>query len=370
MREKHYKKKLLAFLNRELTEAEQQLVGEHIFYCKPCRREHDEIKFGINLAKNLKRMDAPNSVWQNIEKGLNVNHPTMHSDNVHVGTRKMVLAFASVIALVVVTSILYFFTLSNPKLTLETSTYKPSLAWQVEKLSGKLVITNSKENKSLSIGGTLETDSKSSAKIEVADIGQVKIAPNSLVKLVNSSKTEHRLSLERGALEAQIYAPPRLFVVDTPSAVAVDLGCAYKLEVDGEGNSKLHVTSGYVSLERKGRESFVPAGAFCLTKRGIGLGTPFFDSASPTFRKALMEFDFGKSRKKSLRKILSLAKIKDTLTLWHLLSRVTESEREKIFNKLYSFVKLPDGVTRKGILRLDKQMLETLKNELETRWYD
>jgi hypothetical protein len=58
------------------------------------------------------------------------------------------------------------------------------------------------------------------------------------------------LSLERGALHARIAAPPRLFIVDTPSAMAVDLGCEYKLDVDAAGNSRLHVTSGFVALNR------------------------------------------------------------------------------------------------------------------------
>ena len=36
-------------------------------------------------------------------------------------------------------------------------------------------------------------------------------------------------------MSARIWAPPRLFYVNTPSAVAEDLGCAYTLEVDDLG---------------------------------------------------------------------------------------------------------------------------------------
>src|SRR5262249_26007647 len=104
----------------------------------------------------------------------------------------------------------------------------------------------------LTVGEVLETDANSRARVQVADIGNVEIAPNSRIKLVNTKSTEHRLALEKGELKAKILAPPRLFIVDTPSAVAVDLVWEYTLEVDREGNGKLHVTMGFVALERGG----------------------------------------------------------------------------------------------------------------------
>ena len=82
-----------------------------------------------------------------------------------------------------------------------------------------------------------------------------------------------------------IWAPPRLFFVDTPAGVAADLGCAYTLEVDDHGDGLLHVTSGWVALQLKDRESMVPAGASCATRPGVGPGTPFF----PTRRKRSRE---------------------------------------------------------------------------------
>ncbi len=60
----------------------------------------------------------------------------------------------------------------------------------------------------------------------------------------------HRLRLERGALQALILAPPGQFHVETPAAVATDLGCAYRIAVDERGDSELRVTSGWVSLDR------------------------------------------------------------------------------------------------------------------------
>ncbi len=210
-------------------------------------------------------------------------------------------------------------------------------SWNVETIAGtpragsRLISENGK----LSVGQFLETDANSKAKIQVANIGQVEVAPNSRVQLVKTNSTEHRLSLERGVLQAKISAPPRLFIVDTPSAVAVDLGCEYTLEVDKDGNSKLHVTAGFVALERGGRESIVPAGAVCLTKKGKGLGTPFSVDASAEFQKAIFKFDFESGGSDSVQTVLKESNVYDAITLWPLLSRVPKTEREKVFDKLF-----------------------------------
>jgi hypothetical protein len=263
----------------------------------------------------------------------------------------------------------------NPKLIKpdETLTAQSSLpSWNVETISGAPTANNQKisENGKLVVGQFLETDANSRARVQVANIGQVEIAPNSRVQLVATHSTEHRLSLERGLLKAKILAPPRLFIVDTPSAVAVDLGCEYTLEVDKDGGSKLHVTSGYVALEKDGRESIVPAGAFCLTKRGKGLGTPFSEDASGAFQNALVRFDFQNGGSESVQEIIKEANFYDTLSLWHLLSRTQKTDRERVFEALARYVQPPVGTTREGILRLDKKMLEQWWREIENLWFE
>jgi hypothetical protein len=175
-------------------------------------------------------------------------------------------------------------------------------------------------------------------------------------------------------MSARIWAPPRLFFVDTPSAVAADLGCAYTLEVDDHGASLLHVTSGWVALELKDRESMVPAGAACQTRPGIGPGTPYFEDASEAFRKALVKFDFEHDARpegepSALEVLLSEARARDSLTIWHLLFRSNGAERERVFDRLAELVPPPTGVTRDGVLQLNPQMMQTWRDALESTWY-
>jgi hypothetical protein len=217
----------------------------------------------------------------------------------------------------------------------------------------------------------LETDGSSRAQIDVATIGNVDVAENSRVRLLQTRADEHRLELERGKMSARIWAPPRLFFVDTPSAVAADYGCAYTLEVDDTGRSLLHVTSGWVQMESKDRESMVPMGASCETRPGIGPGTAYYDDASEDFRKALATVDFEHDaavRSAALSSVLDHARPRDTLTLWYLFRGFEGRDRERLYDKLASFAPPPPGVTREGALRLDEKMMSQWEQLLKFTW--
>jgi hypothetical protein len=65
---------------------------------------------------------------------------------------------------------------------------------------------------------------------------------------------------------------------------------------------------------------------------------------------------------------LNEARARDTLTLWHLLSRFDGEDRARVYDKMASLVPPPTGVTREGILQLNKEMLDHWKSELELNW--
>ena len=221
----------------------------------------------------------------------------------------------------------------------------------------------------LAVGDWLETDNNAQVRVEVADIGDVTVHPNSRLRLlVSEADKRHGLQLARGSIEAFIFAPPRLFFVETASAVAVDLGCQYLLQVDEQGTGRLEVRSGWVSFEHDAIDSIVPRGGVCQTRAGIGPGTPYFNDTSDEFVQALVEFDFEDGGEDAMNVVLTQARSRDTLTLWHLLSRVDGAQREQVFDHMTSFSPLPDEVTRDGVLRLDEQMLEDWWDALQATW--
>jgi hypothetical protein len=245
--------------------------------------------------------------------------------------------------------------------------------WEVARLDGTpqigaRFITAGQSAAKLRVGQTLETDGTSRASISQTDMGEIKVEPNSRVRLLQTDDHHKRIQLDIGTIHAMIWAPAGEFVVDTPSAVAVDLGCAYTLQVAADGSGTIRTTLGWVGFHLNGRESFIPAGAMCPTRPKVGPGTPYFEDASESFRAELARFDFAdkssEDRASSLETILSQARAQDGLTLWHLLSRTEGAERDKVYDRFAALVPPPPDVTRDGILRLDQSMLDSWWNAL------
>jgi len=234
---------------------------------------------------------------------------------------------------------------------------------------GQETVGVSHRTETLTIGQTLETDGQSRARIRVEDIGEIRIDPDTRLRVLSSPSGGSRLALDRGTIHARIWARPGIFVVDTPSALAVDLGCAYTLHVDDSGDGLIRTSLGWVGFKLGDHESFIPAGAACVTRPRSGPGTPYFEDSSVALRSALSTLDRASSARAeqavALRTVLAHSRKRDALTLWHLLVRVEYAEREQVFDRLAGLVPPPSSVTRDGILRLDRTMLDAWWNQLD-----
>ena len=363
----HITNELSAYCNEELSPERSRAVAEHLIGCAKCRSQFEEIKLGVKLAQQLPLLSAPENMWSEIESLLDKQSPAVVRATARRGwfLRPQFVAIAAVLLIAVLAGAVWFLR--------QRATTSNGPSWQVATLNGRPTIgsTGISDQGRLRVGQWLETDSNSSAQINVATIGQVQVDPNTRIRLVQTQPSEHRLELARGTMSARIWAPPRLFFVDTPSAVAADLGCAYSLRVDDSGGSLLRVTSGWVALQLKERESIVPAGAACQTRPEIGPGTPYFEDAGQDFQHALTELDFGRdagAKSVALNQLLRKSRVKDTLTLWHLIARVNGDDRRRVFERITSLVDLPADVTREGIMNLDPEMLKKWKEKLEFYW--
>ena len=298
---------------------------------------------------------APDAIWNSILASLNAGAAPARS-----GFRWW--HFAAAFSLVIGAAFLWYSTRPQP----------PS--WEVVRLDGSPSVGSKRvaETGRIAVGEWLQTDASSRASITIgetgtSEIGTVEVEPNSRIRLIVAKPNEHRLALARGEISAVVSAPPRLFFVDTPASTAVD-SAGYKLKTDESGSGLLRVTVGWVALEAHGRDSLVPAGANCRTKSGDGPGTPYFSDASEALQQALAAFDFEKGGSESLRVVRAESRVRDTLTLWHLLSRVDPDERVCIFDRMTELTPLPDGVSREKVLDLDRDPLQHWRQELAWKW--
>jgi hypothetical protein len=186
-----------------------------------------------------------------------------------------------------------------------------------------------------------ETSPSGRVVLDVADLGRVELAPSTRLRIlpatadsprVPGEKEPHRLELVRGVMSARIDAPPRLFIVQTRAAAAVDLGCAYSLEVGDDGGGLLRVGKGEVALETEGRSVVVHRGEVCETRVGPGAGTPFGVASTAHFRRALSAWDFEHA---ALADVLSAATKDDTVGLIRALERAANAtDRGHIVDRL------------------------------------
>ena len=241
--------------------------------------------------------------------------------------------------------------------------------WTVETIAGWPLVKDGRGNvtRTLRVGAQVETDGRSVARVVVGRIGTADLEPGSLMEVVRDDEGQHRLSLRRGTMSARIWARPRFFVVETPSALAVDLGCAYTLRVDSTGSGILAVSYGEVELSGSDRVSLLVAGT-AASMDSTGPGIPYPVASSIGFQRAVQRADNGALDVASLDVLLREATAQGTITLWHLLSRADARERAALYDRLAQLAPPPNGVSRAEALRLEPAALNAWKEALLPIW--
>jgi len=244
----------------------------------------------------------------------------------------------------------------------------PATAWQVDSVHGQASLGSRQAAVSMSLraGQVVRTGGNTEMTLRADELGTMLIGPDSELR----AATNRQVLLQRGVLHAYIWAPPRQFVVDTPSARAVDLGCEYTINVDSSGDGLLRVTLGWVAFQFGGQEAFIPAGASCVTRKRQGPGIPFYEDAPEPLRRSLAALEQGDTT--ALAGILAAARPDDGLTLWHLLTRAPERDRGRVFDRFAELVALPKEVRREDVLRRDPHSIDLCWDALNlenTQWW-
>lgn len=206
----------------------------------------------------------------------------------------------------------------------------------------------------LPVGPWLETTgANAEAHVAVADIGELTVHGATKLRLVRTGPAEQRLELARGAISARVTAPPRLFVVDTPAASAVDLGCAYDLSTDGI-TTHLRVTKGAVSLEGKRGVIYVPATYHIDLGPNRAFGLPLYKDASPEVASAVASF----GAPGTVAQLVAAAGPYDRVTLWNAITRTNGADRAALVAKLEQLAPLPAPSLHDKVLAGDADALD------------
>ena len=380
---------LAPYVLGELPPVDARRVAEHLVACRECHAASDALRTGLDEVRRLGRPRVPEAVWDGIMRELDardgnartpdaatlpaasgVIHATSpqatraphRASGVRTGAVWLRRA-AAVVAILGVGGGLGAYALG-----IRTT------AWGVEHraLDTTPTVRQPASATWLAEGDWLETEAGTTARLAIGRLGTAEVGPESRLRLVRAGGAAHTLRMERGELHARVWAPPRFFLVETPAATAVDLGCVYSLRVDDAGAGMITVVSGQVELARAARTSLVVAGTAATMRPGFGPGTPFSLGESDAFRVALDALDYGQGaeRDQALDRVLTESDAGSTITLWHLLPRVPHAERVRVYERLARLSPPPRGVTAEGVLALDPGMLQRWRNALEPTWSD
>jgi ferric-dicitrate binding protein FerR (iron transport regulator) len=226
--------------------------------------------------------------------------------------------------------------------------------WTIAGLEGSPRIDGqaTERNETWKIGQWLETDAASRVQLRVDGLGEIEVGPNARLELLQASATQQQIRLVHGTIRAAVTAPPYVFLVRTPGAYAMDMGCEYTLQVTDAGVSILRVTVGWVDLQHGFWQSLVPAGAAAESRPGIGPGAPYFEDSSERFREALETVNFdvenSQARADALTILLAEARPRDAFTLLNLFRRVDAEDRGRLYDRLVVLLPPPAGVTRQN----------------------
>jgi hypothetical protein len=221
------------------------------------------------------------------------------------------------------------------------------------------------------VGDTLSTAADENLTVALSLFGRIDLHPNSTLRRVASHEREHRFALERGSLEAFVYAPPRLFVVDTPATTAVDLGCRYTLQVDHAGDTVLHVLSGRVSLIGQHGEIVIPSGAKCRATERLGPGIPYYADAPRPFVEAIAALENGDTSPLAAQRLAAAMRSLDAGSLAHALAWVEGEARRVLVERLAAQPETPADLNVERLMTAEREAIDRLARSLmPARWID
>jgi ferric-dicitrate binding protein FerR (iron transport regulator) len=207
-------------------------------------------------------------------------------------------------------------------------------------------------------------DGTATARIRIARIGTMRVAPGSTLTVVETTSQRHRVVLDRGSVNVRVWAPPGRFALKTPAGNVIDLGCVFDLTVDAAGASVVRVHTGWVQMENGWGESLVPAGTSSVMAAATRPGVPVYDDAAPAFGsnvRAIERAAAGGAPNGAIDTVLQTARPRDVLTLLTLARLREGSERRALLERAEVLFPPPPTVSVNAIVGGDIDQL--------WRWY-
>ncbi len=238
--------------------------------------------------------------------------------------------------------------------------------WTIRDIEGQhSIIGNPNSGKKWRQGESLMTDIKTKSIVHVPETCNIEVGVNSLVILEKAKDEANRIRLNKGTIKIINITEMPFFSIVVANSVIHDRGGEFIVTVDDKGNSKVQVNAAFVEIVHNGDSYFVDEGYLCNISNEFRPGTPYRFDASVEFKLAVEQFDYGSGGDEAVSKIISLAREIDMLTLLAMIPRVSQLQRQILFQGISNYFPPSESVTRMGIIKLNKEMLYKWWEEIE-----
>ncbi|MEO8210151.1 MAG: FecR domain-containing protein [bacterium] len=362
------------YLEGMISLKDKEIIDEHLTVCENCSNYISE---NTNLIKNLNSLSdkginlsfqKKNDFWNKIDPKIDLGKhkkEKLGSSVVNKNTgfiskyKYFISGIAAVLLITLIILAVKNLSLKDIRIS-QQSTFGLPTYWKVANVQGSPLIGDVAMQgvDSIKEGQFITTNDSSRAELIIANLGSVLIEPNSKVIFVKSGEGNNRILVEYGTIDADMNSKQKTFFVEMPSAVASDMGGEYTLTIDSTGDGLVYVKSGKVEVQAdNSKGAIIPAGNLVVTRKDLGVGTPFNENSSDKFKNALFNLDFGKCGGACVRTLLNSAKMSDAVTLVNLIEKVDNEYKDDVYSRVAKFVAPPRAIHNDSIPFIDEEEL-------------
>lgn len=241
-----------------------------------------------------------------------------------------------------------------------------NLPWQLKLEYGNYQIETAGQKSSIDIEETLTTFDSTKVTMIIPNAGRVDVGSFSSLKVIKGKDSDNIFLLVLGKIYGNCKIDnPKLRIKTNLADLEVIAG-RFILELNNSGDLNLVTNNGKLKVTTPSREILLVKDHRLKILANGNTGIPIHLKTNAQLAEIIEQFSFGDSKVIDHGLILQLATPIDGLTLLHLIMKAkTIEERVPIFEKLSEFYPLIPGLTKEGILNLDKTMLAQWQRDIE-----
>lgn len=387
------------YIDEELDDYTRREVEYHIRNCDLCFKDYKKLMLFFDRLKDLPlAVNPPNEILEQIKnellkesgvkdqtdlkltpaqtkkiqrekerqtKKLAATNPALRKSRVtkqlvkrklNVQSRNYLKPFLKIILPIMIIALAYF--------VYDIS--RRNYPWTVSALEGSIKIGNITLNDGKwSEGETLTTDVNSKALIKIPKVGVIYVDNNSSLVLDRGKENANRIKINNGKFRiVNSVLIPSLSLMIHNSEI-IDRNGEFFVSVDLLQNIEVEVKSGFVEIYHNNKTFLVDKNYSCKIQRGMLPSIPIRVDASDSLKLAVDWFEFRNGGDPAVEKIINNSRQNDMLTLLALIPKVSQLQRQIIFQIISNHFPPPESVTRAGIIRLDEEMLYRWWEEIE-----